>query len=274
MSKKFLITKPHLLKGVEEYTKHTQIVDYAILKSSAVALRNREEFECITKDDIKDHDLGLENLMSDVNFKTIESCKFLRLGSVGSIITYKSGISVFHTTISDCEHISLFKELVEKSIDITENDKITHYNLIKNKIPKVILEGCDYAGKTTLSKKLAEIGVFAQERDLENFSFWIRDYFELTAINKIVRNRIKNNKEKYIVLTLSEEVLKHRKNIRKETESKFDVLAEKSNEIYKVLDLDGLKNVIKINIEDINKDAFLELVINGILDTKWNFKKQ
>ena len=124
-------------------------------------------------------------------------------------------------------------------------------NLTTSNGKKVILEGSDFSGKTTLAKKLVNRGVFVQERDLENFSYWIRDFIKEPG--KIIEEKIKDKEELYIVMTMSDEVLSKRIKTR-ENLTEFDKIAAKSNEIYKNLNL-KLKNVKRIHIESNEEDS-------------------
>lgn len=239
--KRYLITKPHLLKDIRIVTHcYTHYIN-----------QNNETYGIVSKEkEMKKEDLEYKIKMQNDNYKKIKTHKLVKTETTeakNKIITYGNVIVV---EIKNDE--KQLETLINKSIEITENGYFTDENLTTINHKKIILEGPDFSGKTTLAKKLINRGVLVQERDLENFSFWIRDFIEEPG--QIIRAKIKDKKDIYIVMTLSDEVLKERMKSRNNL-TDFDKIAAKNNEIYKNLNL-NLDNVKRIHIENNEEDSF------------------
>ena len=240
-TKKYLVTKPNLLKDIkiegylyEHYIRHNNNV-YGI-----ITIDNKE---------IKKEDWSHKIKMREEDYQKIKTYKLIetKLTEKGNKITNYENAIILTVNFEEKQ----LEKIIEKSIEVTNNKYFSDMNLTTSNSKKVILEGSDFSGKTTLAKKLVNRGVFVQERDLENFSYWIRDFIKEPG--KIIEEKIKDKEELYIVMTMSDEVLSKRIKTR-ENLTEFDKIAAKSNEIYKNLNL-KLKNVKRIHIESNEEDS-------------------
>lgn len=245
--KLYLITKPNWLEKVEihstTYTHYTKQKD----KIRAVVSINRE----ITESEWKTYGIDVEDkeYYEGMGQHELVIVKRTKLGA--KIIEYKNATIL--KVREDTKYENSVDELIKRSVEVTGSKYFTEQSLLTHKRGKLILEGSDFSGKTTLAKKLVETGMIIQERDLENFSFWIREFIQEPS--EIIKEKIKNKEECYLVLTVSDKVLEERMKTR-ENLTDFDKKAKISNEIYRGLKIEGLENVEFLHIENENEDSY------------------
>ena len=256
-TKRYLITKPYWLEKVKiDFTTYIHYIRQKE-KIRGVISMNRE----ITEHEWEKQGMDVEDIGYYEGMGTSELIikKRTKLGAV--INEYKNA------TILEIKEGKRYEkpieDLIEKSIDVTGNKYFTEKNLLTQKRGKLILEGSDFSGKTTLAKKLVETGVIVQERDLENFSFWIREF--IPEPSEIIKEKIKDREECYLVLTVSDKVLEERMKTR-ENLTEFDKKAKISNDIYRSLKIEGLENIEFLHIENEDEDSYekFEKLMEGI----------
>lgn len=243
----YLITKPNWLEKVEinsiTYTHYVKQKD----KIRGVVSRGRE----ITKSDWEDYGIDVTDKehLEGMGQYGLVIVKRTKLGA--EIIEYTNATILKVRT--DTKYEDSVEELIKRSIEVTGNKHFTEKSLLTQKRRKIILEGADFTGKTTLAKKLVNRGIIVQERDLENFSFWIREF--IPEPSEIIKEKIQNKKECYLVLTVSDKVLEERMKTR-ENLTEFDKKAKISNNIYKKLKIEGLENIEFLHIENEDEDSY------------------
>lgn len=250
MSKRFLITKPKLMENLEAnemptlnlFIQEGKLYEFYTLKGHENSKEVMEYIKMHNPITLDNEFTPKKKGIVQVTRKVTPELNFLNIFENNIII-----LEILHEE-------KALEKLTKNSVDITENPLFSTVNLAFGNVEKIIIEGCDFAGKTTLANRLVQLGMAPQERDLENFSFWIRDYYDPELINETIKEKINKNL-KYVVITLDEEVLKERMNSR-EVLSEFDKIAPVSNRIYSEIDLKGMENVFKIHINSKEDNAF------------------
>ena len=244
MKRAFLVTKPYLLNELK--------VKY-----------EAEHFFCVRDGVLKfSNTLGkyFENNLIKTE-QVVNSDKYLNIISKVKSSTFHGNDALLHhfngTPVILLEEVSdNLVRVIEKSIEITNNKKLTLTKMILGNPLKIIIEGCDFAGKTTLAKKLANDGLLVQERNLEGFSFYIREWFDIETIRNTIKRNVEQQEYIHVVITLSDEVLEERMKSRAFL-SEWDKMAKKSNEIYRNLKIESPK-IKYIHIENNKQDAYEE----------------
>lgn len=154
-----------------------------------------------------------------------------------------------------------FQKLMSDAVLIPErfSNNYSLENCVAHNKKKIVIEGSDYAGKTYLCKKLIEeYGCFVQERDLANVSYLIRNYLGLNKVIRNIRSNLIDQKDtEYIILTTTPEIIQARAIDRLNRISKWDTIAQESNEIYvEVFDNIKLNNAHVVHVDKKSEDSF------------------
>ena len=245
--KLYLITKPNWLEKVEIHT--TTYTHYIKQKDKirGVVSINRE----ITESEWKTYGIDVEDKEYYEGMRQ-HGLVIVKRTKLGAKIIECENATILKVR-EDTKYENSVEELIKRSIEVTGSKYFTEKSLLTQKRRKIILEGADFSGKTTLAKKLVNRGIIVQERDLENFSFWIREF--IPEPSEIIKEKIKNRDECYLVLTVSDKVLEKRMKTREDL-TEFDKKAKISNEIYKNLKIEGLENIEFLHIENEDEDSY------------------
>lgn len=257
---RYLITKKHMFNNLLTH----DIKEYCVF---------RDKFEIIQYE--KDSYKGLINkeVLSNILIQhPVCYYKKLFLPNNNYVLIYNDDINILHI---QGDYDVQIKKVIEKSLLIEDKNMLKHENLIQDKYVKVIFEGCDYVGKTTLSKYCLEnYGWAVQERDTENVSFFIRDYISQDVQSDIINKNIESNSNRfYIIMYTNNDLIQSRKNTRVHI-SEWDKIAEISNGFYKDLNIKA-KNCVKLEVDKF-EDSYVTLLrppYFGVLHSFLNNRK-
>lgn len=159
------------------------------------------------------------------------------------INVYTNDVAILYLSDVDMDR-TFSKELTKlilNSMELSNEQKegaFCYYNCLIGRPMKVILEGSDFSGKTTLAKQLFEKYDWAvQERDLKNISYLIREDVNTNTARGFIVNHMRKNPDRlYIFMTcigalLTDRMLK-RSHENKVPLSHFDQICRIFNEKY------------------------------------------
>jgi len=236
---RYLITKNQIMKTTMRYRI---ITEYCIIKEDKEIVEYEKHFF-----------KGLVNrtVLEPMNlFKNVGHYKKLDISNNIYILMYKDDINILHI-LDESEIDEEIENIISKSLLIKDDRHLSHIMLIQDKYVKAIFEGADFVGKSTLAKYCLEhFGWAVQDRDTNNVSFFIRDYISEDIQSKVINENIESNPNKLFIImyTTDKEIITKRRKERK-SHSEWDKIAEKSNEFYKNLKIEG-ENCIHLEVND------------------------
>lgn len=256
--KRYLISKIQL---IDEFIKSS----YAVKQTNRVFALNDVWYLATTVNhgtDIKVLDTKIFESHVLLDTSKIYKYDIYDISHYISMAVYDNNIAILYAdddyARGKCMHV--IEELIDKCLPIFNDEHLTYASLLKGECTKIIFEGADYSGKTTLATKcLDTFGYAVQDRDLENVSLFIRQRIPINIISKLVRDNIAEKNALYVFMTTDDITIEGRKMLR-EPVSRFDDIATISNKLYTDLDIAELQNCKGIYVDDTTKSSYDQLI--------------